>query len=80
MRPARIREFEMNCNICELQYGPFCTTMPGNHRSAKTDPNCTLVRRGRTKVGDFMYCENHRHQFGPGTPYGILGWYSGRDY
>ena len=63
----------MDCNICELQYGPFCTTMPNNKRYAKTDPKCTLVRYGRTEVGDFMYCEHHRNRFGYGTIYGVLG-------
>ena len=67
----------MNCDICELKYGPFCISLPFGKGYAKTDPNCNLVRNGRTEVGNFMYCENHRHRFGAGSPYGILGSFVG---
>ena len=65
----------MNCNICELKYGPFCTTLPGGKGYAKTDPDCPLVKSGRTEVGNFMFCDKHRYKFGAGTLYGTLGWY-----
>ena len=63
----------MNCNICELKYGPVCLTLGGG-RTAKTDTSCTLVKYGRTEVGDFAYCKNHEYKFGAASPFGTLGW------
>ena len=62
-----------DCNRCDLKYGPVCLTLPGGRTYVK-DTNCSMVKYGRTDVGDFAYCEKDKGKFYPGSIYGALGW------
>lgn len=70
----------MNCDRCGLKYGPFCIDLDhGNDHGYKCD-DCSARTLIRTEVGNFYACPQNMHEFGPGTIYGIPGWYSGRGY
>jgi len=72
----------LKCSNCRLDSGPVCTTLPGglDYSYGHYGEGCDRKKYGSTFVGNFMYCEKDTHKFGPGTIYGILGWYPGRGY
>lgn len=73
--------YNSECDKCNLNYGPICTTLPGGMpRNGYTNTNCNRRRAARTEVGDFVYCEKDSNKFGPGTPYGTPGWSARNNY
>jgi len=72
--------YGMDCQNCTLKMHPYCIDRGGTY--GYHGENCPRRSKNiiRTAVGNFYACPMCMHMFGPGTPYGIPGWYSGRGY
>jgi hypothetical protein len=72
----------MDCQKCILNLGPHCIDIDPDCDSKDYYgwENCPNRRLVRTEVGNFYACPMCMYQFGPGTIYGIPGWYPGRGY
>ena len=68
----------MDCQNCNLNRIPYSLEFGSKYGyNGENCHNRTLVR---TEVGNFYACPMCMDKFGPGTAYGIPGWYPGRGY